>query len=439
LALKNTPLAFLTAYSYERLNILHQGAGYCTVLFAVLHAILYIVTDAKIASLSDLLELEQIMGIVAGLAMLSMLTTALALRRIQYEAFYIVHIVMYILVIIAVGMHRPEFQTKSIFIVISAACIWGSDRLLRGFRIVLHAFGNHANVYPLAQGGIRIVLQRTPWRAVPGTHVFLWIPRVRAFETHPFTVVSTNPLEVVICSQDGFTRDLFSLASKRPGALLRASCDGPYGTLPNFEKFEHVVLIAGGSGATFAIGVALNLIHKLPSNEANPVIHFIWVTRDHGKISYHLSLDHTNNPFEMKNWFEKELAELRGSPLVKLTVYVTRTLNARTPASEKQASEQAIDQAPSFEKSEAHITDPEKSASGSGSPTTSQSSLAVLLGRPDISAAIRSIADATLEHEKTIVAACGPESLMQEARGVVADLVKSSGRSVTLHCEQFGW
>jgi len=285
LALKNTPLAFLTAYSYERLNILHQAAGYCTVLFAMLHAVLFIVTDAKLGSLSNLLELAQIMGMVAGFAMLSILTTALILRGIRYEAFYIVHIVMFMLVIIAVGMHRSEFQTKSIYIIIFSACIWGSDRLLRGFRIVLRAFGNRANVYPLPRGGVRIVMRRTPWRAVPGAHVFLWIPKVRAIETHPFTIVSTNPLQIVISSRDGFTRDLFSLASKSPGALLRASCDGPYGTLPNFARFDHVVLVAGGSGATFTIGVALDLIHKLSSNAAKPVIHFIWVIRDDGKSS----------------------------------------------------------------------------------------------------------------------------------------------------------
>jgi predicted ferric reductase len=286
LALKNTPLAFLTVYSYERLNILHQAAGCCTVLFALLHAILFIVTDAKLGSLSDLLELEQIMGIVACLAMLSMLTTALIIRRVRYEAFYIFHICMFMLVLVAVAVHRSQFRTKSIYIIIFSTCIWVSDRLLRGFRMLFHAFGNRANVYPLSQGGIRVVMRRTPWRAVPGTHVFLWVPKVRAIETHPFTVVLANPLEVIISSRDGFTRDLFSLASKRPGVLLTASCDGPYGTLPNFAKFEHVILLAGGSGATFTIGVAVNLIHNLAVIAAKPVIHFIWVIRDHGEREY---------------------------------------------------------------------------------------------------------------------------------------------------------
>lgn len=289
MALKNTPLAFLTAYSYERLNILHQAAGYCTVFFALLHAVFYIITDANLGQLEDLLELEQIMGIVAGLAMISMLTTALTLRRIRYEAFYVVHIVMFMLVLIAVGMHRPELRSKSVYIIIFTACIWSSDRLLRGSRMLWYAFSNRATIYPLPRGGIRIVMRRTPWRAVPGAHVFLWIPKIRPIETHPFTIVSTSPLEVVVCSQDGFTRDLFSLASKSPGAQVTASCDGPYGTLPKFTKFENVVLIAGGSGATFTFGVALNLIRNLPSDGTRPVIHFIWVIRDQGKMGQSLS------------------------------------------------------------------------------------------------------------------------------------------------------
>jgi predicted ferric reductase len=242
------------------------------------------VTVAKLAELSVLLQSEQIMGIVAGLAMLIIMLTALALRSFQYEVFYITHIILFMLVIIAVGMHRPEFQTKSIYIIIFSACIWFSDRLLRGTRIFIYAVGNRATVYPLPQGGVRVVMRRTPWRAVPGTHIFLWIPKVRAIETHPFTIVSTNPLEVVVSSQDGFTRDLSSVASEHPGAVLRASCDGPYGGLPSFANFEKVLLIAGGSGATFAIGVALNLIHKIPSDAAGPVIHLLWAIRNNGKI-----------------------------------------------------------------------------------------------------------------------------------------------------------
>ncbi len=37
LALKNTPLGVLTGYSFERLNFLHQIAGYTTVFESFIH------------------------------------------------------------------------------------------------------------------------------------------------------------------------------------------------------------------------------------------------------------------------------------------------------------------------------------------------------------------------------------------------------------------
>lgn len=379
------------------------------------------------------------MGIVAGMAMITMLTTALILRRFRYEAFYLVHIAIFMLIIIAVGMHRPEFQTKSIYIIIFAACLWFSDRLLRGSRMVLYSFSNRATIHPLPHGGVRIVMRRTPWRAVSGTHIFLWIPRARPIETHPFTIVSTDPLEAVVSSQDGFTRDLFSLASRTPGAQLTASCDGPYGTLPNFAKFDHAILIAGGSGATFTFGVALNLIQKMPSNGAKPVSHFIWVIRHQGMIRNRLAYATLTTIREMISWFPKELAELSISPHVHLTICVTRALNASktSPTREQRKLDPVITEVQSFEKSDTAISDPEKSASGSCSPLVAN--LPVMLGRPDISATIRSIVSSTEEHERTIVAACGPESLMRDTRCVVGDLVANSGRSAELHCEQFGW
>ncbi|CZR58623.1 related to ferric-chelate reductase [Phialocephala subalpina] len=420
LALKNTPLAFLATYSYERLNILHQAAGYCTVFFTILHALLWIVTWAENDHLQGLLELDNVMGIIAGFAMLSMLSTALILKRVRYEAFYIVHITMFMLILITAGMHRPDLVTKSTYVIIFAAGIWVSDRILRGSRMLWYSFSNRVTIHPLPQGGVRITMRRTPWRAVPGTHVFLWIPKARAIETHPFTIISTNPLELVVSAQNGFTKDLYSLASKTPGVVLRASCDGPYGTIPNFAKFDQVVLVAGGSGATFTLGVALKLIRKMSPGGARPVIHFIWVVRDQ----------------EAQSWFEKELTELAVSPLVTLTIYVTRSIGACTPP-EKQAPNEVITRAQSFEKSE---TDPEKAASGSCSPTSpTTDTLPTMLSRPDISTTIRSILSVTSEEERTIVAACGPVGLMKDVRDVVGDVVVDSGRSVAFHCEQFGW
>jgi len=75
---------------------------------------------------------------------------------------------------------------------------------------------------------------------------------------------------------------------KHPGAILRALIDGPYGQLPNFSKVaDKVILVAGGSGATFIFGVALDMIKKL-GDPRKPTIEFIWTVKKKG-ITRHLS------------------------------------------------------------------------------------------------------------------------------------------------------
>ena len=134
----------------------------------MLHAVVYITAWSQINSLPQLLEKDQIMGIIAGFAMLTILGTALLLRKLKYEVFYIVHIVMFMLILIVVGMHRPTISRKTLIIIIFAACIWVADRILRFLKFSFFAIGNTATITPLQCGGTRIVLRRSPSCARPG-------------------------------------------------------------------------------------------------------------------------------------------------------------------------------------------------------------------------------------------------------------------------------
>jgi hypothetical protein len=71
--------------------------------------------------------------------------------------------------------------------------------------------------------------------------------------------------------------------------------------------------------------------------------------------------------------------------------------------------------------------------------STAESSISVIRGRPDIGAKVHDIVAGIEAHERIIVAACGPDSLMMETRRAVAALVATQDRSATLHCEQLGW
>lgn len=196
-----------------------------------------------------------------------------------------VHILMFILIMIMVGMHRPDLSKQTLVIVIFTSCMWFADRLVRLAKVCWFSVGNHATVTALSGDAVHVRLTRKVF-CQPGSHVFLWLPSVRLFETHPFTMVSSSPPEFVIRVYDGFTRDLYNIAQKKPGQLLRCSMDGGYGQVPNFMKFDRVILVAGGSGATFTFAIALGLLEQLAARKVSKPIEFFWTVRSLGKCAY---------------------------------------------------------------------------------------------------------------------------------------------------------
>ncbi|TLD28185.1 hypothetical protein PspLS_03231 [Pyricularia sp. CBS 133598] len=300
LALKNTPLAFLTAYSHERLNNLHQLAGCVTFLMVVLHSILYTLVFTKSNRYEKLREPEQIAGIVSSFAFLVLVATAITMRRFCYELFYATHIISFVIAIVAFALHRPEFKDVILYIIIAIAGAWAIDRLIRLGRMLTNSVNQSATVHPLPDGGTRIVLSKRPLGSQAGKHCFLWIPGIRALEAHPFTMISSDPVEFVAKSYDGFTRDLHKYAVANPGGSLWASVDGPYGTFSDPMQFDKIVLIAGGSGASFVFGLATNLLERM-GPESTRSIELIWAVRTHENLLWYAEhlrtlYDHVNSP-----------------------------------------------------------------------------------------------------------------------------------------------
>lgn len=165
--------------------------------------------------------------------------------------------------------------------------MWALDRLLRFAKVCWNLYGNHACITPVPDGAVRVKLNRS-LKCKPGSHAFLWIPSLRLVETHPFTLVSNEPAEFLIRPCDGFTSDLYKAAQKQPGRLLRCSLDGAYGQVPSFANFDRVVLVAGGSGASFTFAIALDLVKKAAVAHTTKRIDFVWAVKRLGEFSLSL-------------------------------------------------------------------------------------------------------------------------------------------------------
>ncbi|KAI0473118.1 ferric reductase NAD binding domain-containing protein [Xylariaceae sp. FL0804] len=453
LALKNTPLAILTAYSYERLNRLHQIAGYATLLYCILHGSIYASYFLQEGEAAFLRQQDIKAGIVLGFSMFFTVLAGMTLRRLRYELFYIIHLVLFVVIVITLGLHRPSFNhDKTLIITVLVGALWAADRLIRFIRLAYNSVNNEASIYALPGGGTRVVLKKPLLRARPGKHCYVWLPRIRTFETHPFTIVASDPMELVINTYSGFTRDLHNHARQNPGASLKVSVEGPYGTLPDPMDYDKVVLVAGGSGATFTFGLAADMLRRMTETSTQR-IEFIWAARGHDNLA----------------WFTQHLTNLRThvhAPRVALKVHLTK-LSAVSPsapalaAAGRAPSETSADLPPASPPLEkdveaAALTVPRQavvqggSLKGNGlketvksemssSASSVHSELPLIHGRPDAAALIKEAVESAGRDQRVLVAACGPDKLIDVVRNATASCIRADGPAVELHCEQFGW
>jgi predicted ferric reductase len=377
------------------------------------HAIVYIHYWSITNNEYQLKYLVQRMAYVSAFAMLILLGTTFLLRKKQYELFHILHILLAVMIITTAALHRPDIATHSVIILITAGSIWGLDRVLRFSKFSFSAIGNTATITPLPHSGTRIVLKKKIPFAVPGNHVFLWVPGVRSTESHPFTIISTNPVEMVVAAHDGFTQELHTYASQNPGKALLASVDGPYGTVPDFTSFTKVLFVAGGSGASFTFGVAVDLVRKL-GESTGTTIEFIWVMKDQDQLT----------------WFSTHLKTLASSPLVTLKIHSTSPPS--TPVSQLEPKNVAnsiltAESDPDLEKADASIN------------SWSFNSVKLQHGRPKVADCIKQAVEGASKSDRIAVAACGPNEMMLETRRTVAGCISVNGPAIELHSEHFGW
>ena len=180
-------------------------------------------------------------------------------------------------------MHQPSFSKGAIIITLFAASLSFMDRAICIFKLCCNFMGNHAALTALPNGATRVILRQSS-NATPGSHAFVWLPAIRFAETHPFTLISSNPAEFVVRSRDGFTSALHQYAKDFPGKTLRCSLNAGFGKLPDFRNYDSVLLIAGGSGASFTFAVALDLSRN-PGACPPDSITFVWVVRDEGNTA----------------------------------------------------------------------------------------------------------------------------------------------------------
>ncbi|GAA5904202.1 hypothetical protein JCM5296_005529 [Sporobolomyces johnsonii] len=249
------------------------------------------------------------------------------------------------------------------------------------------------------------------WTA--GQHYFVNFLKASAWESHPYTVAnapwidpssSASPSTMILLLRvsplTGLGPRLLHLASSSSSSspTTQVLLDGPYGgpssSSIEFGRHEKVVLIAGGAGMSFVVAVVEELCGRM----------------------------------EAKEWFDEQVERAIRfvEDKVELHLYVTGS----------SLGDDVVD---------AKVEEVEDDKGSSGSPSSAP--WVTHHHRPSLPALLASAFDSARPNSSIGIGSCGPTSLTEEVRRVVASRQREiafgkSGKGVgeiELWTEEFGW
>lgn len=195
---RNNILLWLSNWSHGTYMLLHRWVARLFVLQVILHSVMELFLYIDRGSYEAELKKEYwIWGIVGTVFACTMVVfSVLFFRRWSYEVFLIGHVVMAVFVIVGCWYHvELLFERKWGYEMwIYAACaVWFFDRFMRVARVAKNGV-RRTVVTEVAEGLVRVDVPGVRWTSEPGKHTYAYFPTLnmwRPWENHPFSVVPT--------------------------------------------------------------------------------------------------------------------------------------------------------------------------------------------------------------------------------------------------------
>lgn len=311
LSMKANLISLLTGIGHERLNVLHRWLAYIFLILSIIHTVPFYVTpvwdDGGMQEFHRLLQAQQSgvyiygTGIAALVPAIFLCMHSLGpLRRKFYELFVVLHVPVSIALLGLLFWHCHNYLTSWHYLW-ATTTIWLASYIFRLLYLnwanpfqVSWGVGEEAAVIVLEDNAVKVTVPtRVRWK--PGQYIYLRMPGVSPFENHPFTIASLcsddypseygeqyRDMVVVFRPFAGFTKKVLDSALDHgPWWTYRTFIDGPYGGMRRrLDSFEHVVLIAGGTGITAIVSQLLDLIKRMRDGKAvTRSIHLLWAMK----------------------------------------------------------------------------------------------------------------------------------------------------------------
>ena len=413
-----SPLSLMLNSSHEELMPYHQISGRIIWLLLLQHGLWYINFFVQKGILLNKLTTSRvvILGVIGLLFMNIIASSSLAaVRKWNYRVFFVTHLILGITLPPLLFFHAHHMRIY----MVEALVLFIIDIICRKLDTVT-GFARITKVPQTKLVKLDVLLPDSKlarFRAAPGQHVYLSIPpestpphtsspSIHDLLYNPFTVadVSETGITLVLRSLKGpTTKALHSLTSLTK-AKLPINIEGPYGStkkFPNLAKYDRVLLVGGGVGATYVLPIYRDLKDQLGiEGKAVDAVRLVWSMRSSAEALWaaanaEVSLESDEN----------------------IQLYFTRTAldNHRDEIAPADGSVE-LDTLPLME---------ESTIVPSG-----------IHERPDLEKIVDEVFRYGLE-ERVAVLVCGPTKMARELREHVGRWV-GKGREVFWHDEGFG-
>ena len=234
-----------------------------------------------------------------------------------YEIFLGIHIVLGILFIVGTWYHVAGIHQGHMEWLYAAVAIWSFDRFIRLVRLFIlniswsnGRIARRARLQSVGVDAVKVTVSvGYNFSFKPGQYVFVYFPRFNFWESHPFTIASYDFVDgqptvtLLFRVHGGITKKLARHVAEGPKDMI-CLVEGPYGHHCAMERYDNVLLMAGGVGIT-VIFPYLKYLASMNSSR----IRFVWVVRDEDSM----------------NWFSKDIAEIVGATNVEVEIHITKS------------------------------------------------------------------------------------------------------------------
>ncbi|KAK5989687.1 Ferric/cupric reductase transmembrane component 7-like protein [Cladobotryum mycophilum] len=467
LSTKVNIIGFLIGTSHERLNWLHRWVARTMFVTCTVHGFYFwtewVRADFVAFELSIMPMVKYGLGAWAIL-LWSVVVGFVPIRRLSYEIWLLQHVAASIVMLVLVYLHVPTnarflFWMAVSFLVFDRAARWalllwqnvrfrvdgspceGKRRV--GHQIMARAVGDTTTV---------VTIKDVHFEWTAGQHIYLWIPRLGAFEAHPYTIACAhqmkgtcccNSIQLIVRKHDGFSKRIHTYATNHPNNSLTGFLSGPYGVPPRWDIYETMVLIGASTGASFTVPI-LESAARADDRACLRKMEVVLMAKTETEIEYYLERSREAGKTLREKGVDVRIhvaitGPRSGKPIV--------TLERSHSNSDSEADQDLIKSTELAEKS-CCCTKPGQSSDDSASRRDSSfstpESIREYASRPDIEALIREPVEQAWG--ETAVVVCGGPEVVARTRNCVSQISderavhKGTGaQGIYLHVEEYSF